>query len=331
MNYQQSKQILEEIKKAKRILVNCHRGPDADSVGSALSVYAYLESIGKDVRVVCPDDLPTNLVFLPNSKVVKKIDYKDLDFSKIDLFMALDSGDWKMVTRIQEQTPSGLNLVVIDHHATNSGYGKINLVDQRVSSCAEIIYSVLTDFGANITKEIATCLLTGIIGDTGVFQYPGVTASTLDVAGELMKKGADKDEIIFNIYRSNDFRALKFFGVLLNKMQIDRKHKFVWSALDYNDFEPHRNISNAKDAKSSAASLFMQGVVGTDFGFIALEDEREKLSLSFRSRTGFDVSKLAEALGGGGHKAAAGGKVEGLAFDAAIKKVLETAKKYSRK
>ena len=331
MNYKQSKEILKEIKKAKKILLNCHRGPDPDSAGSALAMYAYLKSIGKDVRVLCPDNLPPSLKFLPTSDVVEKVEYDKFDFSKVDLFISLDSGDWKMVSRVQEHPPEGLKVVVIDHHKTNPKYGMINIVDREVSSCAEIVFSVLIDFGASITKDISTCLFTGIAGDTGVFQYPGVTSHTFEVAQELMKNGADKDDIIFNIYRSVDFMTMKFLGLVLKNLEIDIEHKFVWSAVNIEEYLPYRDMPNAKDAKSQAASMFMQCVEGTDFGFMALENDKNNLRISFRSRTGIDVSKIAEELGGGGHKAAAGGEVTGLTFDKAVEKVLEVAMKHARK
>ena len=185
----------------------------------------------------------------------------------------------------------------------------------------------MEDWGAEINKDIATSLLTGIIGDTGVFRYPGTGASTLKVAGKLMEKGANKDEIVFNVYQSTDFELIKFWGELLRNAKIDKDCKFVWSAIPY---EIYKKLDNLRVGRESSASLFAQIVDGTDFGFIAVEQEPQHLYISFRSRTGLDTSKIAVELGGGGHIYASGADIKGLSFKEAINKLLEVARKYAR-
>ena len=324
MNYELSEKILEEIKKANKILVNCHRSPDADSVGSALSFYQVLLSMGKDVKVICPDKLPEDLKFLPLSEKVEKIDFAEFNFDSYDLFVVLDSGSVGMITKRKDVNLPKIKKIVIDHHKTNKSLGDINLVDENISSTAELLYLLFEDWGVSINKTIAQNLLAGIIADTGVFQYSLVTSRTLAIAQKLIEIGANKEEIILNVFKSFPFNKLKFWGEILRRMEWDEEHHFVWSAVPH---EVYKDFENPVSAKESAASLFATVVKDTDFGMIMVEEEKGILSISLRGRTGFDVSQIAEKIGGGGHLSAAGAKLYEKDFDAAVIKVLETARR----
>ena len=324
MNYPLSKEILEEIKKANKILVNCHRSPDADSAGSALALYEALTSFTKDAKVICPDRLPEDLKFLPFSEKVEKIDFGEFDFAAYDLFIVLDSGNVAMVTKKKEVSLPKIRKIVIDHHKTNESFGDINLIDNKISSTAELLYDIFEDWKTDITPTIAQNLLAGIIADTGVFAYSGVTTRTLKIAQSLMEKGADKKEIILNVFKSFPFPKVKFWGEILRRMEWDEELKFVWAAVPH---EVYQKFSGPASAKESAATLFDKVVKDTDFGMIMVEEEKGVLSISLRGRTDFDVSRIAEELGGGGHVSAAGAKLYEKDFDAAVIKVLETARR----
>jgi len=329
MNYKESTQILEEIKKANKILVNCHRGPDSDSVGSALALSKVLEEMGKEVQVICPSDIPDDLRFLSGSEKIKRIDYSNYDFSKYDLFVALDSSDYSMVSGSKElKQPTIISFIDIDHHIFNVGFGKINLIDSEATSTGELLFNILKDWEISINKDIANCLLTGIVGDTGCFQYQNVGVKTLNIAAELINYGANKDEIVYNIYRNVSFAELKIWGKIIDNMQIDHDYNFVWSTVPIAFYKDKLNVESAKE---DAANLFFPIVKDTYFGIIMEERTDGALSVSFRSRSDFDVSQIAKEIGGGGHKAAAGARVEGLSFDKAVEKVLTAARKYAKK
>lgn len=328
MNYKESKKILEGVKKADRILLNCHRGPDPDSVGSALALYYVLKRTGKDVEIICPTDISYRLEYLKDFKKIKTdVAFDKFDFSRFDLFITLDSSSWYMVTGEKGAAIPNIPIVAIDHHDTNTRFGKINLVDKKVISAAEILYFIFEDWEINIDKYIATALLTGIITDSGVFRFPKTTAKTLDIAGKLMRKGADKDEIIFNIYRRIDFDEVKFWGEVLRRVKHDKEGKFVWAAVPY---EVYAKYLGSGSARESVVNLFASIIEGVNFGFVMIEREENELSVSFRTR-GPDISKLAASLGGGGHKAAAGAKIEGMPFDRAVEKVLHVARKFAKR
>ena len=327
MNYKESAKILKEIKKAKKILVNCHRGPDSDSVGSAVALSEVLENMGKEVLIVCPGEIPEDLRFLSGSEKVKRIDFAGFSFSDHDLFLVIHSSTYGMVTGSRDLPQPEIPIIVMDHHFSNKGFGFINLVDSNITSTGELLFRVFEDWGVELNKNIAEGLLTGIIGDTGSFQYQNVGDATLEAAAKLIRLGADKDKIIYNIYRNISFSEVKIWGKIIENMQIDRENRFVWSTisvLEYKDFV-------GESVKEDAANLFFPIVKDTDFGMIMEERDDGVLSVSFRSRSGFDVSQIAREIGGGGHKAAAGARVEGVSFDEAVEKVLTAARKYAKK
>lgn len=327
MNYQESQQILDEVKKANKILLNCHRGPDSDSVGSSLAMQSVLKKIGKESLIICPSEVPEDLLFLEGAEKIKTVEFNSFNFQDYDLFLTMDSSTYGMVSGDMELKLPDIKTVVIDHHYTNAGFGSINLIDSKMTSTAELLFNVFKDWDIEFDSDISTKLLTGILGDTGCFQYAGVGKATLDVAGELLGFGANKDQIVLNIYRSIDFSSIKFWGKVIENMEHDKENRFVWSAIPNSTYQEYGADSSAKE---DVANLFAPVIKDTDFGVIMVESDKDVLSVSFRSRSNFDVSKIAEEVGGGGHIRAGGARVEGK-FEEAVEKVLNACRKYAKK
>jgi phosphoesterase RecJ-like protein len=186
MNYKEPTLILEEIKKAKKILVNCHWKPDADSVGSALSMYQLLAGMGKNVKIVSPNNIPKNIKFLPLSDNIDVLNVPKVNFENYDLLILLDTPNVKYFSGGVKFSMPSIKSIVIDHHLTNSGYGDINLIDAEASSTAEMLFRIFEDWGVEIEKNMATTLYAGIVSDSGGFLYPAATANTLKVAASLV-------------------------------------------------------------------------------------------------------------------------------------------------
>jgi phosphoesterase RecJ-like protein len=325
MNYQESALILDEIKKAKNVLVNCHRGPDPDSIGSALAMYRVLKDMGKKAEVICPSqELYESINYLEDYSVIQKgVNFSEFDFSKFDIFIALDSSSWEMVCGNSLVETPDLKFIVIDHHLTSTAFGNLNLVDNTVTSTGELLYKVFQDLEIDIDSTIANYLMVAVVGDTGGFRFPNLTSKTFTMVADLIDKGADRDKIIHHIYRSEAFGLIKFYGKILESLKIEEEDKFVWAAISNKTFKEYGRPATARE---SAASMFVQVVDGTDFGFLAIEEVEGVLSISFRSRSGFDTSKIALKLGGGGHIYASGAKIKGLSYDAAVEKLLTTVR-----
>jgi len=325
MNYKQSSRINKLISKSKKIVIGCHRGPDPDCIGSALALYLYLKSVGKEVSVVSPTDIEPYVDYLSGYSDIKVVNYTSFDFSKNDLMIVVDTSSWNMATDSDTIKSFPIPTIIIDHHKTSNIEGTINLVDKFKASCAEVIFLMFEDWGVDFNKDMADCLIAGLVADTGGFRFPSVTRNTFNIASKLIQIGADKDRAILKTLASFDFRTLKFWGEIINRMEIDTKKHYMWSTVSYEKF---LELGSPEDAKETAATLFGSIVDGVDFSLIMVEQEKDIISISLRSRTGFDVSKIAQKLGGGGHVYAAGAKVKGVSYNKAVEKILKVINEF---
>lgn len=302
--YPQAEEILKKVKQASKILLSLHIGADPDSIGSNLAFKSILEKIGKSVLVISPDKLSDRPDFISEIKTVAYKDIKEIDSLDFDLYIALDSTDPKMITHHNNFTFPKDKIINIDHHKTNSLFGSLNLIEE-IGSCCELIYTLFKFWNFKIDKEVAGCLLFGIMGDTGTFRYPTqVTPETFKYTSELLETGVDYTEMCSYLYQNTPFETLKFWGLVLDRSFIKKigEFKVFVSAVSFEDIQ--------KVAKPEyvygATSVFFQTVKDTDIGILLTEEQKGVLGGSLRSRTGVDVSLIAKTLGGGGHKVASG-------------------------
>lgn len=226
-----------------------------------------------------------------------------------DLIIVLDSPELERLGSIYEQNSSlffEVPVVNIDHHPGNTNFGKVNIVDITASSTAEILVSLLETIGKDtpgiIDETVATCLLTGILADTSSFQNANTTPKSLTVAAQLVAAGARQQEIVRNIFKTRSLSQLRLWGRALSYIKEDAQLKFAWSVLTKADYV-------AAQADEGAASGVIDELLKTASGmdFVLLLSERDNgIHGSFRAVIPtMDVSRLANALGGGGHPQAA--------------------------
>jgi len=322
MNYQEASEIKVLIDSSQKVLLNCHSRPDADSVGSAQAMRQVLSVWGKEVKVICPDQIPGSLKFLEEFGGIEQIAFREFDFSVWDLMICMDSSSWQRVAADSTVSKPEIKMVVIDHHKTNTLFGDTNLIDPDIGSNCQLLYNLFDSWQVELKNQaIATSLLTGIIGDTGAFRFPEADEETLKTALILMEN-ADKNEIIKNLYQSYDLDSVKMWGEILERMQTNKEFSYAWSAINKEIF---RKYGRPVGSKSEIADIFFQSISDTDFGMVIVEESDNYVSVSLRSRSGFDVSEIAEKLDGGGHRWAAAGKVTGLPFDQALEKIHNVA------
>jgi phosphoesterase RecJ-like protein len=317
-------EILSEIKKAKKILLALHVSPDPDSAASVLAMGLVLRRLGKKTTIISYSQIPPRLLDWPGIEKVEMADFSQIDLKEFDLMVALDSADRRMITRSDwpSRLPRNFKIINIDHHFSNTRFGRINLVAQ-VSSTTEILYHLLELWQIKIDKKLADLLFRGIFGDTGCFQYQNTSATTMRVGADLMEKGASLNECVLREFRSYSFKTLKYWGKVLENMQLDKSGKFVWSKVSQKECE---ELGVCSSEIEGAASLFTQIVSGTEFGIIINEESENLVRVSLRSRDSFDVSRIAVEQGGGGHKKAAGFSLK-MPLLEAEKKVLEAVKR----
>jgi len=323
--------ILKAIKKAKRILINVHPHADLDSISSALAFKKVIEQIDgkKKVLVVSPEAIKEDFSFLGKEvKNIKMIDFSSFNFSSFDLFLILDaSSDDRVTSSKKIFLPKSIKKIVIDHHLNNRIHGDIKLVEDKACATGEILFKLFLNWKIKIDKGVATLILAGIAGDTVFFRYFSDVKNQWKIVEKLLALGADFYLIKKNFF-SYSFAFVKFLGEFLRQLKIDegrvngKKTKFAWAAMSFNDYQ---QFGLSSTGQSFVADLFLAAIKEADFGFLILEKEKNKLSLSFRSKEEINVAEIAQRLGGGGHKNAAGATVEGE-FEKMVGKILKVVK-----
>jgi bifunctional oligoribonuclease and PAP phosphatase NrnA len=304
--YQQIKSAIDE---SSRILLHLHPGPDADSVGSALSMFHYLKSINKDVTLISGDsNLSPSLMTLPGTELITQKNYFDLDINEFDLFIILDSSEKRQISKLNEiNFPSTLKTIVIDHHASNLGFGDINLIDGDSPATCQIVYELFKALKITINHDIANCLFAGIYTDTGGFKYNSTTSKTFSICSELTKIAPDFSQTIFNLENNDRPERLKLLGLHLNHVETYFDNRIAFSAISQSMIR--KAGFNADDSVNSEVANTLKSVVGWEIGVSMIEAGKDRVKVSFRTRDSsrFDVSEIAVATGfGGGHMAAAG-------------------------
>lgn len=293
------------IEKSDRILLFAHSSPDGDTVGSVLALSEHLGMLGKKADIACMDPFPKYLEPL----YADGFQFPDhLDLGSYDTFIACDSverGFNKIFLKIKESQTT----VLIDHHPDISLQGDVNIIDADYSSVCEIIYNYFIFSGAKINKKMATALLLGILGDTGIFQHANTTARVMEIASDLMKKGAPASKIAETAFSNKNFTTLKLWGRAFERAKINPQNGMIATVITQKDLEECE--ATAEDLAQVATIL--NTVPGTKFSLILSEREGGKVKGSLRSEEykGVDVSAIAHLFGGGGHKLASGFEVRG--------------------
>jgi phosphoesterase RecJ-like protein len=324
-----SEKIRKALKQAKGVLIPLHINTDGDSVGSALALYHLLKRWDKDAEVVSADPLPKNFLFLPGAKEIKEVDPAELDLSQYDLLAALDSGYLSRFTRSKDlKVPPQLVTINIDHHPNNERFGDLKYVVPEAPAVAEILFDLLKEWQVKIGKKIAQCLLTGILADTNSFQNANTRPESLEKSAGLIRLGADHSEIVTNIFRSWSPTALDLWAKTLKNLKIEGQ--FAYSTLTRGEIQKSGIKQwEASPARSFALESLIRVIEGTDIAALFSEEREGKIHCSLRSRLGFNIGKIAEQMGGGGHAQAAAFEIKGNlkgVVDKTIKLVKDTLK-----
>ena len=175
-------EILYEVKNAEKIVILTHESPDGDAVSSSLSVMHALKQLDKQADVIIPE-YPRDFKFLPEADRIKS----ESEIKEYDLAIAVDCADLKRLVGGKEYFETAKKTIEIDHHSVNAMYADLNYVDPVSPACCQVLIGMFEYFGIEINKDLGTCILTGIITDTGGFQYSGVTPETLEFAAEILR------------------------------------------------------------------------------------------------------------------------------------------------
>ncbi|MTK11280.1 MAG: bifunctional oligoribonuclease/PAP phosphatase NrnA [Clostridiaceae bacterium] len=295
--------ILEKIKESNRIAITFHISPDGDSLGTSLALMQGLRKIGKEVYILSKEDIPKDFSFLPCSEAVDGKCYEVVPGT--ECVIVLDCGDVKRINAHINFEDRNYTLINIDHHMSNELYGDLNYVDTNASAMSEIIYQMLHIMGVDIDQDMAKCLYTSLITDTGSFKYSGTTSVTHTIAGDLINTGIDFSEIHRVIFDNKKFERIKLYGKAIDKMELIGSKICVMSLTKDMLLE----LGIDKNADTSDIITFGMQVDSVEVTVLIKETE-VGVKMSLRSKDTVDVRKIAEKFGGGGHIKAAGLSME---------------------
>lgn len=288
--------ILEEIKKAKKIVILTHENPDGDAIGSSLGMYIALRKMGKEPDIIIPE-LPRVYNFLPEIENVKKEGQKE----PYDLAIALDCATIKMLNGWANYFEDAKVKVTIDHHGTNTMYGDYNYVNPDAPACAQTLISIIQYFGVEIDKKIGTCLLTGIITDTGGFQYQSTTPETFEFAAELLQTGVNVSDIYKRIMNTMTKANFELRKRAIERMEFFKEGKIAFTYVTKEDIEE----ANAETGDFEGIVEEGRNIEGVEVS-IFLRETQKGFKVSLRSNDYVNVSDVCLLFGGGGHIHAAG-------------------------
>ena len=301
-SFPEAKLLLEN---SSTILLTTHERTDGDDLGSALALAHILKNLGKQVAVVVKGGVPKQLEFLPMSEVVSETVPQD-EQGKIWEFDALVISGCSVRDRVKHEGILQLHIPTInlDHHPDNQMYGEVNVVDHTKSSVAELTYDFFKFAEWELTHEIALCLLTGIVTDTGVFMHSNTQASTLAAAAELMTKGARVSTVTKHTYEGKDLESLKAWSKALGNAHYDPAKQMIYSIITAEELD---TLGNPPLSAFEGIVETLNKVPEAKFAmFLKQDDNVIKGSLRSEEYKGVDVQAIAQSLGGGGHKLAAG-------------------------
>jgi phosphoesterase RecJ-like protein len=308
-------QIGEIISKEDDFAIVSHVSPDGDSVGSMLGLYNALISLGKKVNMFIDDSFPEMFSFLPKFNEAKHSN----EFKHHNCLFVLDCGDLGRLGKCKELTEMCDTIINIDHHISNNFFGHINLVDPSASSVGELILQILKSNGIEISKDIASCLYTSILTDTGGFKYSNTTSDTLNAAGSLISTGIDFTDIYSTIYDRKTIGQVRLTSKVTSTLEMYVDGKVAVLSLFKNMIEE----CGALEEDSNDIINFGRDIEGVEVAIFIKEKDKDTYKISLRSKRYIDVRKIAEIFGGGGHVRAAGCTIEGSYEDVKKKTIDE--------
>lgn len=280
-----------------------HVRPDGDCVGSTLAVYNYIkENIpSADVRLYL-EPIPNIFKFLKRSEEIRNEYTDDLRF---DLFIAMDCGDMGRLGKAASYFQEAESTFCIDHHVSNQVFADTNYIFPEASSTCELVFELMEE--DKITKEIAECLYTGMVHDTGVFQYSCTSAKTMNIAGILMEKGIDYPKIVDETFYTKTYNQNRILGQALIDSRLYLNGKCIVSVITDEQMKQYDVLPKHLDGIVNQLRVTKDVVVAV----FLYQNEDGSFKVSTRANGSFNVAELAAQFGGGGHVKAAGFSMDG--------------------
>ena len=327
------KEIVNEIKLSKSIILTAHINPDGDALGSLLAFYFMIDdfckknNMEKIIKIVVDDKLPKYMRHFEDTELIWSYEKFGEEFKhnfqndeKFDLFISLDCANEERYGKAIEIKKLSKKSINIDHHISNTEHADFNYVED-ICSTGELLYQFLEIFEIELREKIAKYMYLGIINDTGNFRHDNVTEHTFFVCSKLIGAGVNNHKIANIIFEVSE-KKVGFIGELYKNKQINEHYKFISYYLTQ---EKMKELGIEKDDTDGAAEMLLK-IEGMELSLFVREDVDGSLKGSFRANDEYNVNTIASIFGGGGHIKAAGFKTR-LSFEEILEKTYQELEK----
>lgn len=319
--------VAKAIRRYNTFLLAAHVRPEGDSIGSLLALKHLLEKLGKKPWIVSPDPFPKRLDVMPQKGWLTIEEMSELPKQpKFDACIVVDCPNLHRMGKLEAWVGPETKIINIDHHVSNIKFGDYNLVNDRAAACGEIIYDLYKELRVPITQEAALPIYISISTDTGSFRYSNTTAKTHRIAAELIQAGVHSETVNEKLYERSSCHRVSLLSEILSKIRIELNGRVAWTVIT----SDMMNDSNTVFEDTEGFVDYLRSVDGAIISFIMIQTGKNKYQVSFRAKGLNDVNRIAEALGGGGHRKSAGCTIDGTLSEAA-KKILSVIRAYLKK
>ncbi len=294
-------QVVELIEAKRRFAITSHVRPDGDGLGSSLGLYWLLRALDKEPEVIMCDPVPHSYLKLPGAETVRVTPSVDQPYDAVFVIECSDAERPGLAGLAQQF------VVNIDHHATTSLFGQINWIDSTASACGEMIYNLCKSIGVRPTREIAECVYTALVTDTGSFHYSNTSERTFKVASELVRAGVKPAKISQAVFNNYPWSKIELLGQVLATARHDPTGRVAWMRQTLS----MQDGAGASDEDGDGFVNYPMSVGGVEAAAFLMETAPGVYRTSLRSKGDVNVARVAELFGGGGHRNAAGCTLRG--------------------
>ena len=301
---------------AQTIACLAHKDADADSLGSALGFALSMRAMGKDAHVMVPEPVPRLLSYLPGFETI------ETQPPPTDLLFTFDCATLGRFGELRTAVESAPFAINVDHHVSNEGFGRINLVDPSASATGQVVYRLLLALRAPIDAGVANNLYAAVLTDTGGFRHENTTEAALRLGADLVRLGADPAWIALNAYKSRSLQRLRLEGRAISQIHAESDGQLVWSEITLRMLDE----AGADIQESEGVIDTLQSVDSMKIALLFKENPTGTTKVSVRTRDPYDATDVCKPFGGGGHHRAAGAELAEPLPDARPK-VLDVARR----
>ena len=294
--------ILTLIHNNRSFLVASHNSPDGDAIGSTLALSNMLKEMGKDVVAFNLDQAPLEYAFLPGyTSIVNQLD----EGQRFDVGFVLDAGELDRAgSWLRERCET---LVNIDHHPYSQDFGEVYFVDTEACATAILIYRILRAAKHSLSLDVATCIYTAVLSDTGSFRYSNANPEGFQVAADMIQVGVDPWSIASGLYESQDKERLRLLAMALQTLKISGCGRYASLAVTLDMYEK----AGARSEHTDRFVNYPRSIRGVEVAIFFRQLDENLYKIGFRSKGNINVGAMARAMQGGGHHNAAGATLEG--------------------